>query len=111
MNRAELAHYEPTGAGWSWTVAELRRPIRLFAGSDCVQIFRRGNAPALRTEHAKRLWQIICDAPEPIEKGDWLNKAKIFGKPQRHAGHSAIFNLLKGDWVQEDGGFYRRTPR
>ena len=112
MNRAELAHYEATGQGWAWTVAELTRTLIPFSEWNGEPSFRvKRSMPTLRAEYSKRLWATICDAKAPLQKAEWLNQARVFGRTQRILGASTIVNLLKGNWVREDDGFYRRNTQ
>ena len=110
MNRAESLSYEPTGAGWLWTVKELVRPVTGYAkwkAGPVLSANRRGPEPQIRAPYTRALWDAICAAKRPMTRSEWINRAALTGDDRRLAC-SAIVNLVNGKWVRERNGKFRR---
>lgn len=114
MNRAQISDFEPTGAGWRWTVKQLRRPvtpIEKWQPGPVLDANRRGTEPQIRASYAIKLWKAIGNTPRPLTKPEWIDAAGLVDKIERHLAGSAIFNLLRGKWVREDNGLYSKEPQ
>lgn len=114
MNRAEIGSYEPTGAVWRWTVAELVRPVttleKWHPGPNYAAN-RRGKQPQIRASYAKKLWRTICKAAQPLKRAEWINASGLDNPTDRRLASSAIVNLVNGKWVRETNGLFSKEPQ
>lgn len=103
MNRAQALAIEPDGTGLRWQVQQIIRPRSFYIAPVLPPA-----EPKLRSPESFELWRVICTADAPLYKLQWMDLAGLHEKRARWLGHTAIRNLLKGGWVREKDGRYRK---